>query len=417
MIHSELHKKILKNLDKLNNWFSMYQKKFFFPVTSSFDMRDSSYKVANVDANIFPAGINNICSVDKENAPTLMNSYLNSHYGQSYQKILILTEEHTKNISYWDNIKDLSNIIKKTGRKIYLSIPRTLAAPVKITCSNGEILELLPFQKKNFSIEINGIEPDLIINNNDFSFLYEDWAYNELKIPMNPPKELGWYQRRKHRYFESYNHLAEEFSHLIASDPWLIQVKTELFTHFDLDSSEKIDELADLIEKVKSATKDKYVEYKLHQEPFVFIKSNAGTYGMGVARVTSGKDIKEWNNKMRKKMKTTKSGRYINEVIVQEGIPSSVRVRSEVAEPTIYMIGSRLAGGFLRSHSEKDSTENLNSPGANFQRLCLSDLEIDMEGLPMENVYGWLAKIGTLAIGREINEMQVHFRSYQKNMS
>jgi hypothetical protein len=32
----------------------------------------------------------------------------------------------------------------------------------------------------------------------------------------------------------------------------------------------------------------------------------------------------------------------------------------------------------------------------------------------MENVYGWIAKIGVLAIGREGAEMNVHYRGYQR---
>jgi glutamate--cysteine ligase len=68
----------------------------------------------------------------------------------------------------------------------------------------------------------------------------------------------------------------------------------------------------------------------------------------------------------------------------------------------------------LRAHAEKDETESLNSPGAVYKRMCVSDLKVDVEGAPMENVYGWIAKLGVLAIGYEANEMKVEFKGYTR---
>ena len=65
------------------------------------------------------------------------------------------------------------------------------------------------------------------------------------------------------------------------------------------------------------------------------------------------------------------------------------------------MIGNKLAGGFLRTHGAKGPVENLNSPGAVFKRLCMKDLQVDIEGSCLENVYGWVAQLNVLAIGRE----------------
>jgi glutamate--cysteine ligase len=78
------------------------------------------------------------------------------------------------------------------------------------------------------------------------------------------------------------------------------------------------------------------------------------------------------------------------------------------------MLGCQLAGGFLRTHHEKGPTESLNSPGAVYKRLCVSDLKVSVEGHPMENVYGWVAKLGLIAIGREADEMKVEFRNYRR---
>jgi glutamate--cysteine ligase len=153
-------------------------------------------------------------------------------------------------------------------------------------------------------------------------------------------------------------------------------------------------------------------EHGVHEDPFLFVKNNAGTYGLGVMRVSSGEEILQLNYKTRKKMKAAKGGREVEEVILQEGIPSIVRADDVTAEPTIYMVGCQLIGGFLRSHSEKGPTESLNSPGAVYKRLCVSDLKVSIEGHPLENVYGSVARLGVLAIGAEAEEMRVEYRGY-----
>jgi glutamate--cysteine ligase len=68
------------------------------------------------------------------------------------------------------------------------------------------------------------------------------------------------------------------------------------------------------------------------------------------------------------------------------------------------MVGSQLAGGFLRTHSQKGPSESLNSPGAVYKRLCVADLNINVEGCPMENVYGWMARLAALAAAREATQ-------------
>jgi len=79
----------------------------------------------------------------------------------------------------------------------------------------------------------------------------------------------------------------------------------------------------------------------------------------------------------------------------------------------MYMIGCQLAGGFLRAHSEKDDGESLNSPGAVYQRLCISDLSVKLEGCPMENAYGWVAKLAFLSVAQEAREHGVELKNYR----
>jgi glutamate--cysteine ligase len=204
-----------------------------------------------------------------------------------------------------------------------------------------------------------------------------------------------------------------EFADVAKFDPFLLRVETEEYAHFDINSEDSRNDLAKHVDQMLARLKADYQKRGINQEPFVFVKNNAGTYGLAVIRVGSGEEVRQWSYKSRKKMKAAKGGRDVEEVIIQEGIPSIVSSEGASAEPVIYMIGCALAGGFLRTHSEKGSTDSLNSPGAVYKRLCVSDLAIRAEGCPQENVYGWSAKLGLLAIAYEAKEMDVNFKNYK----
>jgi glutamate--cysteine ligase len=412
MVKELLHKQTLAHNKEICSWFKSKTGGLAYPIYSSYDIRDAGYKVSNVDANIFPAGFNNICPADKETSVGLMAAYIDGHYGPSVKNILLVTEEHTGNPYYWDNVYTIKSLIEQAGKNIRIAIPRELPEELKVQSASGR--EIVVGSALKDSTLMKEFKPDLIISNNDFSEAYEEWAAT-IDIAMNPPRELGWYQRKKSRYFKFYNQLVNEFADVAKCDPFSLRVETEEYLHFDINSEDSRNDLAKNVDLMLARLKAEYQKRGITQEPFVFVKNNAGTYGLAVIRVGSGDEVRQWSYKSRKKMKAAKGGRDVEEVIIQEGIPSIVAAEGASAEPVIYMIGCELAGGFLRTHSEKNSTESLNSPGAVYKRLCVSDLAVRAEGCPQENVYGWSAKLGLLAIGMEAQEMGVSFKSYKNS--
>jgi glutamate--cysteine ligase len=410
MARQTLHKQMLSNRDQICAWFADKAKDMSFPIYSSYDIRDAGYKITNVDANIFPAGFNNICPVDKETSAGLITDFIKIHYGD-IKNVLLVTEEHTNNAFYWENVYTIKSLIESSGINVKIGIPRELAEPLIVTSATGRELEV--HSALIDSPTFRAMKPDLIISNNDFSEEYKDWSKSIMEFPMNPPHELGWYQRKKSTYFKYYNQLIEEFSKLADVDPFLLTVETELFENFDITEEASREQLAVKVDAMIERLKSTYSHRGISQEPFVFVKNNAGTYGLAVMRVGSGAEVRSWSYKSRKKMKAAKGGRVVEEVIIQEGIPSIVQADGATAEPCIYMIGEQLAGGFLRTHSEKNATESLNSPGAVYKRLCVSDLPVNISGCPLENVYGWSAKIGLLAIALEARELKAQFKGYK----
>ena len=400
-VQNQIHQQICSHLSKVEEWFWEKSENLFFPFYSSFDIRDSCQKIAPVDANIFPAGFNNICQMDKDHASQAMEFYLNQEYKGSIQNIVLLSEEHTKNVFYWENIYTLISMLEEAGYSAKVAFPKDMDTSLTVQSYSGKSLQVYGAQRKGDNLLVDGQTPDLIICNNDFSNANEDLTKN-LNCPMNPPYKLGWHQRKKSHFFKHYNRLSTEFAELLHLDPSVFNIETEVFSGLDISSESSRQVLAEEVDSFLEKRRSQNPE----SEPFVFIKNNSGTYGLGIIQAHSGDDVRQLNYKSRKTMKAVKGGGEISEVIIQEGVPSVMVSGDETAEPTIYTIGSRLIGGFLRAHSKKGPKENLNSPGAIYKRLCITDLQVDVMGLPMENVYGWAAKLGALAIANEIKDYE-----------
>jgi len=391
------------SFDRAQDWYLTHLSQLEYPIYSSYDIRKMGQKVVAVDANIYPAGFNNIFESDQALASHAFDHYLNTHFDQS-KRILLITEEHTQNKYYWDNIAILKKCLEATGRKILVAFPQ----------ANFSTTEFESLSKGNIQVtsgspdnpEIKSFRPDLIVSNNDFSQSLETWAL-EWSLGITPPRELGWYQRQKSRYFSIYNELAIELSDILKIDPFWLQVRTELFESFDVETAQSQKDLAQRVEIMLSNLKQEYQKLGITHRPVIFIKNNAGTYGLAVTKVHSGQEVIDWGYRHRKKMKAAKAGRRVNQLILQEGVPTEVQYQGATAEPVIYMVGCQTVGYFFRYHSQKQSDESLNSPGAQYKSFPVSSLR----GSSSE----WVAKLGLIAIGFEAQKMNISFKGFHKN--
>ncbi len=144
-----------------------------------------------------------------------------------------------------------------------------------------------------------------------------------------------------------------------------------------------------LLERVKR----KYDEYGIDEKPFVIVKADAGTYGMGIMTVRDANDVVGLNRKQRNKMAVVKEGLQVESVIIQEGVPTFESIDDAIAEPVVYMVDRFVVGGFYRMHPARGKDENLNAPGAQFQSLafeapCIPDLA-GPAGCPPNRFYAY----------------------------
>ncbi|VDN04215.1 unnamed protein product, partial [Onchocerca ochengi] len=63
------------------------------------------------------------------------------------------------------------------------------------------------------------------------------------------------------------------------------------------DDALSLETVAAKVDQVLSLVQKKYEEYKIKTQPYVFIKANNGTYGMGIITAVSGEEILTLNKK------------------------------------------------------------------------------------------------------------------------
>jgi glutamate--cysteine ligase len=410
--------RIQKNRRALWDWHLAHARQAPPPFYCSIDLRDSGHKIVPVDSNLYPAGFNNICPEDLRAAPPVIRAQIDgtlSRIGGSSdaKRILIIPESHTSNTYYIENLYYLSQLITNAGYDIkvgwYSEMPAGSPASIQLRSATDKLIDAWPIRIEGGKISVDGFVPDLVILNNDFSGGYPI-PLDEVSQPILPSHTLGWHTRKKSEHFVHYNELAAEFAKIIDIDPWFIQIDSQEVDQVNFNEEQGIDKVAAVTRGVLERTQAAYDRHGIAQKPFAFIKNNSGTYGMGIMVVHSADEVLSMNRRTKNKMSVGKNRQQIHSVVVQEGVPTATLVDRLAAEPVIYLCGTELIGGFLRTNSEKNAEENLNSQGMVFRKLCMSDLrspdtdaDEDLKAEPlMELVYGSIARISALATGREL---------------
>ena len=272
---------------------------------------------------------------------------------------------------------------------------------------SGRSLILESLIRQNDQLKLENYEPCMIILNNDLSDGVPA-ILEHLKQPIFPAAKLGWATRLKSQHFEHYQTITEEFSKLLDIDSWLLNPIFDNCGEVDFVSRTGEDCVAKKVDELIAKIQLKYNEYGITQAPYVVVKADAGSYGMGVMTVRSGEEIINLNRKQRVKMASTK-GQKISRVIIQEGVYTFETVGPDqaVAEPVVYMLGQYVIGGFYRVHTGRGMDENLNAPGMHFEPLafatCCNTPRISKDAHQPNRfyAYGVVARLALLAAARE----------------
>lgn len=396
----------------IEGWLREQLRKTPPPVYASVDLRNAGFKLAPVDTNLFPAGFNNL---NPEFFPLCIQAVQSTmeQICPKVKEILLIPEEHTRNIHYFENIGILQEIFTKAGFDIRIgSLRADLDTEQDIPLPSGRKLILEPIFRKNNKLCLKDFSPCLILLNNDLSAGVPD-ILKDIKQLIMPPLSSGWYSRLKSTHFQHFENVAQDFGKEFDMDPWLI---SPLFRYcgevnFMVKDGEQcvIAHAKTLFKEIKQ----KYKQYNIEQEPFLVIKADAGTYGMAVMMIKDPEELTNLNRKERTRMASIKGGREVRRVIIQEGVYTFETFGKDQAsaEPVIYMIGRHVVGGFYRVHAERGFDQNLNAPGMNFEPLAFAqpcNNPNDKIGSCANRfyAYGVVARLALVAAAREIKEEQ-----------
>src|SRR3569832_2322772 len=191
------------------------------PFYCSVDLRNAGFKLAPVDTNLFPAGCNNL---NPAFMPLCIQAVQSAIEGvcPAAAKLLLIPENHTRNLFYMESVATLADIIRKAGFEVRIgSLLEEIREPTDIHLPSGRRVRLEPLVRDGRRLGVAGYTPCMILLNNDLS-AGRPAILEDLDQPVIPPLTLGWSDRLKSDHFTHYHAVAREFASLIDIDPWLV---------------------------------------------------------------------------------------------------------------------------------------------------------------------------------------------------
>jgi len=407
---NELEQRILESMPAIERWFRLEWMEHTPPFYTSVDVRNAGFKLAPVDTNLFPGGWNNLTDEMLPLAVQAATAAIEKLCPEA-KNLLLIPESHTRNRFYLMNVQRLVQILTQAGLHVRLgTLDSQIHSPTSMPTPDGSSLLLEPLIRQRNRVGLKDFDPCTILLNNDLSAGVPEILQNLHEQHLVPPLHAGWATRRKTHHFACYDSVAKKFAKLLGIDAWLINPLFEKCGQLNFAEGTGITCIQDQVSALLSKVRRKYKDYGIDEKPFVVVKADAGTYGMGIMMVRDPKELAEMGRRTRNKMSVIKDGQAVSEVIIQEGVHTFERVHDAVAEPVVYMLDRYVVGGFYRVHAERGIDENLNAPGATFVPLAFepsSQLPRPgvSPGVSLPNrfyMYGVVARLAMLAASYEL---------------
>ncbi len=407
---NELEQRILESTPAIERWFRLEWMEHTPPFYSSVDIRNAGFKLAPVDTNLFPGGWNNLTPQMLPLAVQAAMAAIEKICPEA-RNLLVIPETHTRNSFYLSNVLQLKRIFHQAGLNVrFGSLSPDITEPTTVELPTGESMTLEPLIRTDRRLGLKHFDPCTILLNCDLSAgtpgILEDLHEQYLL----PPLHAGWSVRRKSHHFKAYEEVTKRFGKLLGIDPWLINPMFSQCGEVNIAEGVGLECVTTHVDALLARIKRKYKEYGINEKPFVILKPDNGTYGMGIMTVHDAKDLSDLSRRTKNKMSVIKDGQPLTELIIQEGVLTNERVNDAVAEPVVYMMDRYVVGGFYRIHAERGPDENLNAPGSSFVPLAFADSgrlpqhgeKPGSSGPNRFYMYGVVARLAMLAASYEL---------------
>ena len=370
---NELEQRVLDSMPAIERWFRLEWMEHTPPFYCAVDLRNGGFKLAPVDTNLYPGGFNNLNPAFIPLAVQAATSLIERICPKA-KNLLLIPENHTRNRWYLENVAVLAAILGQTGLEVRLgSLNPEVTGPTELETASGKKLTVEPLKRSGTRLGLEGFDPCAIVVNNDLSSGIPEILTGLDEQVLLPPLHAGWVVRTKSQHFAAYDDVASDFGQLLKIDPWLVNPYHAQCGEIDFQARAGEECLSSNVSMLLEKIRLKYLEYGIKETPYVAVKADAGTYGMGVMMVRDASEVRDLNRKQRNKMAVVKEGLVVSNVIIQEGVQTMERIEDKVAEPVVYMIGQYVIGGFYRVHGARGAEENLNAPGMHFVPLAFDE--------------------------------------------
>ena len=370
-----LERRFLEAETTIERWLRGQWLEHTPPFYASVDLRNAGFKLAPVDTNLFPGGFNNLNPAFMPLCVQAAQTAIEKICPEA-KNLLLVPENHTRNQFYLSNVAHLAAILRHTGLNVRIgSLLPEVSAPTTPDLPDGQQLTLEPLCRlgpHQRRLGLADFDPCAILLNNDLSAGVPEILQDLHEQFVIPPLHAGWHVRRKSRHFAAYQQVAVKFANEIGIDPWLINPEFEVCGQINFQERTGEECLAYQVDNLLNRIRAKYRDHDISSPPFVIVKADAGTYGMGIMTVRDASEVTSLNRRQRNKMAVGKEGLAVTEVMIQEGVPTCEIVASSTAEPVVYMIDRFVVGGFYRINTQRGTDENLNAPGMRFEPLAFS---------------------------------------------
>jgi glutamate--cysteine ligase len=367
---NELEQRILESLPAIERWFRLEWMEHTPPFYTAVDVRNAGFKLAPVDTDLFPMHFNNLTP---EMLPLAVQATMASieKICPEARNLLLVADRNTHSSFYLSNLQRLIQIFMQAGLNVRVAtLDEMIGGPVTLDLPDGSHIKLEPLLRQRGRLGLKDFDPCTILLNNDLAHGTPRVLEHVYEQYLLPPVHAGWGLRRKSKHFENYEELAKKFAKLLGMDPWLINPFHGRCANVALDRPDGLEGVKDQVDAQLTKIRRKYKEYGINERPFVVVKADNGTRGLGLATIRDPRELDDVDGPARRRMRAVNDGRQVTEVLVQEGVPTYERLNDAVAEPVVYMIDRFVVGGFYRIHAERGMDENLAAPGSVFVPLA-----------------------------------------------
>jgi glutamate--cysteine ligase len=403
----DLERRLLEATPQIERWLRLEWQEHTPPFYCAVDLRNAGFKLAPVDAGLFPGGFENLSETTLPLAVQAAMAAIEK-YCPDARNLLLVPDAARRAPAYLASVQRLGAILRQTGLDVRFGCAEpALAAPLRLELADGSAILLEPLRRHGRRVGLTDFDPCSILLNDELAGGTPDILDGLHEQVLLPPLHAGWGVRRKSQHAAAYRDVAKRFAKLLDVDPWLITPLHAGGLQAAFGSREGEDSLAGAVDALLRQVRAKYREYGVRTAPFVVVKPDAGPSGGGVVTVRDAAELRRLGLRERDRLAGAGEGR----VLIQEGVPTVESVDDAVAEPVVYLIDRYVVGGFYRMHAARATDEALDAPGSQFAPLpfatsCnLPDASADPDlARNRFYAYGVVARLAMLAASVELEK-------------